>query len=124
MNEVMIAARCRAVARSRRLLRCVLGGQEKVQREMSIALDTFPKRRLAGFGRTHWSECHLAQVENVDGLRQLFARCRDERVQLAFRGSGRSYGDAALLSKGLVVDLRARDEINRLTFTSKRILIS
>ena len=78
---------------------------------MSIALDVFPKRRLAGFGRSSWSECRVAEVENVDELRQLFARCRDERVPLAFRGSGRSYGDAALLSKGLVVDLTRMAQI-------------
>lgn len=66
----------------------------KVEQGMSLALDMLPKCRLAGFGRSNWSECRVATGENVDELRQLFARCRDDRVQLAFRGSGRSYGDA------------------------------
>jgi hypothetical protein len=78
---------------------------------MSLALDTLPKRRLAGFGRSNWSESRLASVESVDELAQLFARCRDERVQLAFRGSGRSYGDPALLSGGLVVDLTRLSQV-------------
>jgi decaprenylphospho-beta-D-ribofuranose 2-oxidase len=78
---------------------------------MQLALDTLPKYRLAGFGRSNWSECRLAAVENVDELGQLFARCRDERVPLAFRGAGRSYGDAALLSEGLVIDLTRMSQI-------------
>lgn len=82
-----------------------------MQQGMATALEVFPLRRLAGFGRSKWSECRLAAVENVDELQQLFARCRDERVPLAFRGSGRSYGDAALLSKGLVVDLTPMSQI-------------
>jgi FAD/FMN-containing dehydrogenase len=79
--------------------------REKVNDGMTLALQTLPRRKLAGFGRARWSECHVTSVETVDELAQLFARCRAERMPLTFRGSGRSYGDPALLADGLVVDL-------------------
>jgi decaprenylphospho-beta-D-ribofuranose 2-oxidase len=72
---------------------------------MTAALQTLPLRKLAGFGRSQWSECRVTSVESVDELTELFARCRAERMPLTFRGSGRSYGDPALLADGLVVDL-------------------
>ena len=72
---------------------------------MTVALRTLPSHRLAGFGRSRWSECRVASVEHAEQLSDLFARCREERVPLIFRGSGRSYGDPALLQDGLVVDL-------------------
>lgn len=78
---------------------------------MLFALDTLPTSGLAGFGRSSWSNCRVVTVENVEQLVQLFARCREDRVQLAFRGSGRSYGDAALLSDGVVVDLTRMSQI-------------
>lgn len=78
---------------------------------MPFALDTLPKCELAGFGRSIWSDCRLAVVENVDQLVQLFARCREDHVQLTLRGSGRSYGDAALLSDGVVIDLTRMSHI-------------
>lgn len=80
---------------------------------MALALDTLPKQRLAGFGRSNWSECRLTSVESVDELVQLFARCRAERQPLVFRGSGRSYGDPALLAGGLVVDLTRMSQVTQ-----------
>lgn len=72
---------------------------------MSIGLQTLPRHMLSGFGRSRWSDCRVAAVASVDELAQLLARCRDERVPLALRGSGRSYGDPAQLGGGLVLDL-------------------
>lgn len=77
----------------------------------SSAIEALPRHKLAGFGRARWSECRLATVNDVEELKQLFARCRAEHRQLVFRGSGRSYGDPALLSGGLVVDLTRLSQV-------------
>jgi FAD/FMN-containing dehydrogenase len=66
---------------------------------------TFPRKMLAGFGRSGWTESHFASIERVEQLGALFARCRAERIPLTFRGAGRSYGDPAVIADGLVVDM-------------------
>lgn len=41
----------------------------------------------------------------------LFRRASEEEVSLCLRGNGRSYGDAAITQRGVVVDLRSMDRI-------------
>ena len=66
---------------------------------------SLPRRALAGFGRSRWTESCVTSVSSVQELSALFQRCQAERTHLTFRGSGRSYGDPAVLADGLVVDM-------------------
>ena len=43
-------------------------------------------------------------ASSVDHLRTLVRRAREERLPVILRGSGRSYGDAALNERGVVID--------------------
>jgi FAD/FMN-containing dehydrogenase len=66
---------------------------------------TYPRKSLAGFGRSSWTESHVTSVSSSAQLAELFARCRSERMPLTFRGAGRSYGDPAVIADGLVIDM-------------------
>lgn len=71
-----------------------------------LALDTgTPLRVLDGFGGAVRAACRFAQPSSVDEVADLLALARKQRMTVAFRGAGRSYGDAALNATGLVVDL-------------------
>jgi decaprenylphospho-beta-D-ribofuranose 2-oxidase len=53
----------------------------------------------------------VAAVDSVAELSDVLARCAGEKRALIVRGSGRSYGDPALLTGGLVVDVRQLSRI-------------
>lgn len=72
---------------------------------MSIA--TMPRRVLDGFGGATRSVSNVARPETAADVANLFARASEEHVKVAMRGSGRSYGDAALNGGGLVLDMTA-----------------
>ncbi|MGO8992161.1 MAG: FAD-binding protein [Polyangiaceae bacterium] len=63
-----------------------------------------PWRVLDGFGRSVRAACRYANPATVAELEEVLARARGEGLSVAFRGGGRSYGDAALNGEGLVVD--------------------
>lgn len=64
-----------------------------------------PRRVLEGFGRALRSASVYAAPRDAEELALLLRRAAEERLPVAFRGSGRSYGDPALSSGGLVIDL-------------------
>ena len=72
----------------------------------SLALTTdTPIRVLDGFGGAVRAACRFVQPASVEELADWLAVARRQRVTVAFRGSGRSYGDAALNTSGIVIDL-------------------
>ncbi len=63
-----------------------------------------PWRVLAGFGGAKHAACRFAAPETVDELAATLEAAKSEGLTVGFRGSGRSYGDAALNREGLVID--------------------
>lgn len=63
-----------------------------------------PWRVLDGFGRAVLGACRHAEPRSVEELAEVLERARQEGLTVAFRGAGRSYGDASIHQKGLVVD--------------------
>ena len=63
-----------------------------------------PRKVLDGFGRAVLSSSRYAAPSNADELASLVRQARSEGLKVAFRGSGRSYGDASLNGDGLVID--------------------
>ena len=62
-----------------------------------------------GFGRAMRAACRTVAPRSEEELAELFRLAKSEGLSVAFRGSGRSYGDAAYNSQGLVVDMRGLD---------------
>jgi decaprenylphospho-beta-D-ribofuranose 2-oxidase len=69
-----------------------------------------PQRVLDGFGQSVRAACRVLGPR-ADEVSAIFALAAREHRQVAFRGSGRSYGDASLNSRELVLDLTGWKEI-------------
>ncbi len=72
-----------------------------------------PWRVLDGFGRAVNAACHYAAPESVDELTATVAKAHDEGMSVAFRGAGRSYGDASLNGGGLIIDTQKLTRVHR-----------
>ncbi|EYF05166.1 FAD-binding protein [Chondromyces apiculatus] len=72
-----------------------------------------PWRVLDGFGRAVHAACRYAAPRSVEELEEVLGQAWDEGLSVAFRGSGRSYGDAALNTEGIVVDATGLDRVVR-----------
>ncbi len=72
-----------------------------------------PWRVLDGFGRAINAACHYAAPESVDELTATVAKAHDEGMSVAFRGAGRSYGDASLNGGGLIIDTQKLTRVHR-----------
>ena len=70
-----------------------------------------PWRVLDGFGRAVHAAGRYAAPTAVEELAEILARARAEGLTVTFRGAGRSYGDAGLNARGLVIDT---SRLNRL----------
>jgi FAD/FMN-containing dehydrogenase len=64
-----------------------------------------PWRVEGGFGGAVRSAGRTVTPGSLEELSQVFSRAKREGLKVAFRGSGRSYGDAALNRDGLLLDL-------------------
>ncbi len=71
--------------------------------------DQAPVRLLDGYGGSVRAACHTLAPQSTDELASLLARANREGSTVALRGAGRSYGDAALGSDGLVLDINGLD---------------
>ncbi len=72
---------------------------------------TVPWRVLDGFGNSVRAASACVKPRSIEEMAALIARARDEGVPVSFRGSGRSYGDAALNSGGLAIDVTGLNRV-------------
>lgn len=63
-----------------------------------------PLRVVDGFGRSTRAACRYSQPRSVEELAFALQQAQREGLTVAFRGAGRSYGDAAINSEGMVID--------------------
>jgi FAD/FMN-containing dehydrogenase len=67
--------------------------------------------RLSGWGESIHGMGYVYRPTTIDGIREAFALARERGVSIALRGAGRSYGDAALGSENIVLDLTRMNRI-------------
>jgi FAD/FMN-containing dehydrogenase len=70
-----------------------------------------PLRVIDGFGRSVRAACRYVEPRSVEDLAFALKQAQSEGLTVAFRGAGRSYGDAALNTGGVVIDAT---KLNRL----------
>ncbi|MBK9072474.1 MAG: FAD-binding oxidoreductase [Myxococcales bacterium] len=75
------------------------------------AATPWPRQVLTGFGRAVRASCAFAQPQTTAELVTLVAQAGAAGLSIAFRGAGRSYGDAALNGAGLVI---STERLNRI----------
>jgi len=61
--------------------------------------------RVDNFGHSLTAPAYLFRPSRLEEVHELFKLARERNTSLTFRGSGRSYGDAAMNAGGVVVDL-------------------
>jgi FAD/FMN-containing dehydrogenase len=80
-----------------------------------IALTPFrtraPLRVIDGFGRSTRAACRYAEPRSVEELAFALSQAQSEGLTVAFRGAGRSYGDAAINTGGMVIDATKLDRL-------------
>lgn len=80
-----------------------------------IALTPFrtraPLRVIDGFGRSVRAACRYLEPRSVEELAFALEQAQREGLTVAFRGAGRSYGDASLNSGGMVIDATKLDRM-------------
>ncbi len=77
----------------------------------ATSLANAPLRVVDGFGMAVRAACRYVAPRDVTELADALGRALREGMAVAFRGSGRSYGDASLNAPGLVVDTTGLNRI-------------
>lgn len=67
--------------------------------------------RVEGWGMAVHCIAHCYQPENVEGIRAVFDLARETGRTVCLRGGGNSYGDAAIVQDGIVLDLTRMDRV-------------
>ena len=68
-------------------------------------------RRLSGFGQTEFRDAYVFRPENVQEVQGVLDLARKSGRQVVLRGSGRSYGDAAVGAECIALDIRGMSRI-------------
>lgn len=79
------------------------------QHETALPRERFA--RLDNFGRSIRRAVYLYRPSRVEQLHDLFELARRQGLSIALRGAGRSYGDAALNSGQIVLDLQGLNRV-------------
>lgn len=74
-------------------------------------LQELPRRVFDGFGFSTRSVSAFTQPRTAEDVVHAFSRASEDGYRVAMRGSGRSYGDAALNGGHLVLDMTAMNRI-------------
>jgi FAD/FMN-containing dehydrogenase len=67
--------------------------------------------RMDGWGMAVDCVAHAYQPETVDAIREVFSLARRTGRKVCLRGGGNSYGDAAILQDGIILDLTRMNRI-------------
>lgn len=78
---------------------------------MTPAASALPRKVFDGFGYASCSVSAFTEPKSGEELAASFRFARENGLTIAMRGSGRSYGDAAMNGGGLVVDTRGMKKI-------------
>ena len=70
-----------------------------------------PRRVYDGFGRAAIGLSVFVQPRDIDELKTSMERAANEGLRVAFRGNGRSYGDAPLNSGELILDMTRMNRV-------------
>ncbi|MEX1248657.1 MAG: FAD-binding oxidoreductase [Anaerolineales bacterium] len=82
-----------------------------MSKQVERALPPQRLARLENFGHSLKRSAYLFQPNRIEQLHDIFALAREQGLSIALRGAGRSYGDAALNSGQIVLDLRLLNRI-------------
>lgn len=88
---------------------------------MSPLRDSAALRVLEGFGGSVRAACRTVQPRTADELRAALLTAAAEGLPVTMRGAGRSYGDAALDTRGLIIDTASLSQVR--SFDAQRGLI-
>lgn len=72
---------------------------------MADVLETPRIQRISGYGQAEFVDAYVYRPATLNELRELLELAKKENRQIALRGAGRSYGDAAILDEAVVLDL-------------------
>lgn len=78
---------------------------------MSLLLPNDRIARVCGFGMASCADGYVYQPKSVAEVQEVFDLARKSGRKVVLRGSGRSYGDAAILAEQIVLDISAMNEI-------------
>ena len=76
-----------------------------------LELTAIPKQTVDAWAMNASCEAPVVRPTSLEDLKNALATARREQVSAGLRGSGCSYGDAALNSRGLVFDMRSMNRI-------------
>jgi FAD/FMN-containing dehydrogenase len=74
-------------------------------------LPTQHLERIEGYGQNASAVGYVFRPSTIDGIREVFELARSSGRTVAFRGAGRSYGDASLNSENIVLDITRLNRI-------------
>lgn len=78
---------------------------------MTGPVSQLPRRVFDGFGYSTRSVSPYVRPRSVDELQEVFTWAAEEGVHVGMRGSGRSYGDAAMNGGHVVLDMTGLDRV-------------
>lgn len=88
-------------------------------------MSSFPRqdqvRKVAGFGGWQSADGYVVEPESIEELQEILVWAAKHRRKIALRGSGRSYGDAAILPEEIVLSTA---NLNRMEFDSQSGIVT